>query len=164
MAHESRLDTGVRRLLESRRTAALATVDVQAHPQVSVVPFACAVLHDTACIVILVSALAAHTGHMQADERVSLLIADHERDGQPVHALGRLSVAGVARMQERDAPEARTLAEHYVRRFHDAAPIAELPDFRYVAIEPTSVRQVAGFGAARDAPLEAFQRFLRSLC
>ena len=163
MIHESRLDAEARRLLKTRRTAALATADAQGHAHASAVPFAYGSFNDAACIVILTSALAAHTRHMQADHRVSLLIAEQEVEGQAVHALGRLSVAGMARMMERGSPEADALADSYLRRFPEAAQIAELPDFRYVAIEPTAVRQIAGFGAARDVPTDVFQRLLGTL-
>ena len=164
MAHESRLDAEARRVLETRRTAALATADAQGHPHASAVPFAYGLLQNAPCIVVLISGLAAHTRHMLSDDRVSILIVDQEVEGQPVHALSRLSISGVARKTQRGSDDAKVLAQGYLRRFPEAAEIAELPDFRYVAVQPGSVRQVAGFGAARDISIEAFAQLLRGLC
>ncbi|UUZ77435.1 hypothetical protein LP414_09545 [Polaromonas sp. P1(28)-13] len=38
----------------------------------------------------------------------------------------------------------------YLERFPEAEPMTQLGDFMFVAIEVTSARQVAGFGAARS--------------
>jgi len=163
MSHLSRLDTEVQRLLQTRRTAALGTLDESLRPHVSMVPYA--VDGADAQLIVLVSALAAHTVHMQHRPDVSVLIADGEAVGQPVHALGRLTLyaqavtagaEGVNSLSDRDR-----LGEVYLSRFPDAAPIAQLPDFRYVVLRVKSVRQVAGFGAARDLPVDDFQRLLR---
>lgn len=160
MNHESRLTAELRRLLASCRRAALGTVAGDGAPHVSVTPFA--VDSHTPRLVLLVSGLAAHTGHMRHDSRVSLLIADHEVPGESVHALGRLTVAGEARVAEPDSDEYPALRRAYLRRFPEAQSIAQLPDFRYVAVYVRAVRQVAGFGAARDVPPDAFECLLRA--
>lgn len=163
MAHQSRLSSEARRLLTSRRTAALATVDAQGHPHTSMVPFAVANLAEKPCLVLLISGLAAHTGHILTDGRVSILVTDQEIDGAPVHALGRLSLSGVAHVMLRGAASADAMAHAYLRRFPEAEPIAQLGDFRYVSVYVQAVRQVAGFGTARDIPINEFERLLRAL-
>lgn len=161
MEHESRLNSELRRLLTARRTAALGTVDADGLPHVSMVPYAV----DPAApgLVLLISGLAAHTAHIRRAARVSLLIADHETPGRPVHALGRLTLSADARLAEPGCAEADALRQVYLRRFPEAEPIGALPDFRYVAVGVRAVRQVAGFGAARDVRMDGFERLLRSL-
>ena len=161
MTHESRLTSELRRLLLARRTAALGTLDAEGLPHVSMVPYA---IDATAPrLVLLISGLAAHTGHIQRQPRVSLLITDHETPGQPVHALGRLTLAARATLAEPQTDDALTLRQAYLRRFPEAEPIGALPDFRYVGLQVQAIRQIAGFGAARDVDLDTFQSLLRSL-
>ena len=71
-AHLPRLGHTLRDLLFARRFAALGTLDANGRVFVSMVPYAI----DTATrrLVLHVSGLAAHTGHMQAEPRVSLLV------------------------------------------------------------------------------------------
>lgn len=167
MEHESRLSAELRRLLGERRTAALGTTDAEGRTHVSMVPYA--IDGANARMVLLVSGLAAHTGHLQRDPRVSLMVADHETPGEPVHALGRFTVLAEARVigpgGQPSGPDEdpASLRAAYLARFPDAAPIAQLPDFRYVAVYAQAVRQVAGFGAARNVPIDQFERLLRSL-
>lgn len=161
MEHESRLTSELRRLLSTQRTAALATVDPDGRPYVSLVPYAV----DTSAprLVLSISGLAAHTGHIRRDPHVSLLIADPGQPGQPVHALSRLTLSARAGLAEPGQPEAEALRQVYLRRFPEAEPIAQLPDFRYAAVHVRAVRQVAGFGAARDVAMDSFERLLRSM-
>jgi len=92
-----------------------------------------------------------------------LLITDHEVAGHPVHALGRLTLSADARLAEPGSRDADALRSTYLRRFPEAEPIGALPDFRYVWVNVRAVRQVAGFGAARDVRAESFERLLQSL-
>jgi|SRR5690606_14786277 len=160
MAHESRLTTAVRELLTTRRTAALGTLSEDGGPHVSMVPYA--VDSSQARILILISQLAAHTQHIARDPRVSLLISVAEVPGQPVHQLGRITLVGEAHCIQRDTAEHAACQDAYLGRFPEAENIALLPDFRYVSIYVQAVRQVAGFGAARDMPADDFERLLRS--
>ena len=151
MSHESRLTRSLRDLLYSRRTAALSTLrndGTRALPQASFVPFAIDPMGH--CLVLHVSALAAHTRQMQAHANVALLIAAPEEAGQPVHALERVGIEGSARVLEPSSPAWASAREAYLARFPEAAFMTELGDFRFVAIDLTSARHVAGFGTARD--------------
>lgn len=158
-SHESRLTSELRRLLSTRRTAALGTLSADGRPYVSMTPYAI----DTrqACLVILISGLAAHTRHIREHPQVSLLISDAEEQGQPVHALGRLTIEADAQLAEPGSDDAGALAQAYLKRFPEAEQIGALPDFRYVTLAPRAIRQIAGFGAARDVSLEEFQRLLQ---
>lgn len=143
--HEPRLTTALRQLLWQRRTAALATRDDTGAPAVSLVPFAvCPALQ---ALVIHVSALSPHTAQLQADARAAVLVDAGEVDGEPVHALHRISLSVRA---ETATGEALAQARHdYLHRFPEAADMTALPDFRFVLLHPLQARQIAGFGAAR---------------
>ena len=105
-------------------------------------------------LVLHVSALAAHTGHLRKRPQAALMVTASETPGQPVHALPRLSLQVQARLlspQDADWPACRAA---YLARFPDAEPMTQLADFCFAALQPIAGRHVAGFGAARsvDAP------------
>ena len=158
MPHETRLTVELRALLHSRRVAALGTIGDDGNPFVSMVPYA--LEPSLGCLVIHVCGLAAHTGNLQARPNVSLLVMQTEVKGEPVHALPRVTLDGVARTLEAGTPAWETCQAAYVKRFPEAEFMTQLSDFRFVAIELKSARQVAGFGAARSIDEEEVWRAL----
>ena len=158
MSHEPRLTRELRLLLTEQRTAALGTLTERGDPLVSMVPFA--IEPTQACLVLHVSGLAAHTRQMQRHARVSLLVMQAEQAGEPVHALPRVSLEGVASSPEVGSAGWQHCRDAYLARFPEAKPMTELPDFRFVVIEPTSARHVAGFGAARTVDPEELRDVL----
>jgi putative heme iron utilization protein len=148
MTHEPRLSRELRKLLTTQRVAALGTIDEAGAPFVSFVPFA--IESQRHCVVLHVSGLAAHTRNLQACNRVSLLVMQPEFAGEPVHALPRVTLEGLARVVERGSSEWVAFRTAYLTRFPEAEPMTELGDFRFVAIEFSAARQVAGFGVARS--------------
>jgi putative heme iron utilization protein len=145
---EHRLTRALRELLSRRRTAALGTLDPDGVPFVSMVPFA--IDTQAACIVIHISALAAHSGHLRASPRATLLVCDAELDGEPVHALARVTLSVNAAWVEAGSDDAQQCRTAYLARFPEAEPMTALGDFRFVRLLPSGARQVAGFGAARS--------------
>lgn len=152
------LTQSLRTLLASRRTAALGTVDALGAAFVSMVPFA--IDPGSANLVIHVSALAAHSQNLQARPQASLMVADGEVAGEPVHALARVSIEVVAIWAEPQSPLAAQCRAAYLARFPEAAPMTTLGDFRFVRLSPQSARQVAGFGAARSLSADELARAL----
>ncbi len=148
MTHEPRLTRELRTLLNTQRLAALGTIDDAGAPFVSMVPFA--IEPQLHCLVIHVSGLAAHTRYLQARERVSLMVMQAEVAGEPVHALPRVTLDGVATVAQRGSTEWAACRAAYLKRFPEAEPMTELGDFKFIAIKVTGARQVAGFGAARS--------------
>ncbi|QIL80631.1 pyridoxamine 5'-phosphate oxidase [Diaphorobacter sp. HDW4A] len=151
MPHESRLQRSLRELIEQRRTAALAVSSIEGSgdaPLISMVPFAwCA---PFGCIVLHVSALAAHTRAMELHPAVSLLFSMPEVAGDGVHALERVSLQGIASTPPTESVLWAGMRAAYIARFPEAGFMTELPDFRFVCITPESGRHIAGFGSARD--------------
>jgi putative heme iron utilization protein len=125
------------------------------------VPFA--VEPESAQLVIHVSGLAAHSRNLQAMPRVSLLVMQAEVAGEPVHALPRVTLEGVAAVLERDTPAWLQARDVYLGRFPDAQPMTGLGDFMFVGIAVQGARQVAGFGAARSLDADTVAEVLRPL-
>jgi putative heme iron utilization protein len=115
---------------------------------------------DAARIVIHVSRLAAHTGNLMRDPRVSLLVMQAEETGILPQGLPRVTLQGRAEVVARPAPGYRELQADYLRRFPDSADLFTFPDFHLVAIRVESARFVAGFAQAQTLTSEAFRRVL----
>lgn len=160
MDHEPRLTRELRHLLHTQRVAALGTLDDNGAPYVSMVPYA--IVPDPACLVIHVSALAAHTRNLQAHSAVSLLVMQPQESGAPVHALPRVTLQGRASLIEPDRGLWQTARRAYLARFPESEPMTHLGDFRFVAIQIEMARQVAGFGAARSLDADVVTQLLQS--
>lgn len=159
--HEPRLTRALRDLLHTQRVAALGTLTAQGEPFVSMVPYA--IEPESACLVIHVSLLAAHTRQMLAHPTVSLLVMQAEVSGEPVHALPRVSLQGTATQLTRDSAPWLTARQAYLARFPEAEPMTELGDFSFVSLAIDRANQVAGFGAARQLDAEVVTGVLRPL-
>lgn len=157
---ESSLDQALRELLAARRTAALGTLQASTPgaPSVSMVPYA--ILPEARSLVLHVSSLAGHTRNLRAHPRVSLLVTAPELDGEPVHALPRVTLDGLARVPEPESPAWTAARAAYLARFPEAEAMTQLGDFSFVLVALTGARQVAGFGAARSVDAEALARIL----
>jgi putative heme iron utilization protein len=160
--HQPRLMQALAQLLREQRVAALATLEADGTPVVSMVPFA--LEPALGCLVLHVSALAQHTGNMEREPRVSLLVMRPEQAGEPVHALPRVSLFGRASTPQRDSQDWWACRAAYLERFPEAEPMTQLGDFRFVAIELEGARQIAGFGAARSVGVEELVAVLRAAC
>ena len=156
--HLPRLGHALRALLHERRHAALGTLDAAGAPFVSMVPFA---IDATAGRLVLhISGLAAHTGHMAAEPRVSLLVTAADAAGQPVHDLAPVTLQALAHTPAPGAADWASARAAYLARFPEATPMTELPDFRFITLQITGARQVAGFGAARSVPADELASIL----
>ena len=154
MAHESRLSRELRSLLNGQRVAALGTLCDHGGPLVTMVPYA--IEPGQACLVIHVSSLAAHTRNLQAAAAVSLLVMRAEVQGEPVHALPRVTLEGQATVLVHGSAAWQACGAAYLDRFPEAEPMTRLDDFMFVAIHVSAARQVAGFGTARSLDKDEF--------
>ncbi|MGE0312797.1 MAG: pyridoxamine 5'-phosphate oxidase family protein [Lautropia sp.] len=153
----TRQAAGLRALLRDASHGALATVH-DGDPQVSMVPYA--TLPDAAALVIHVSALAAHTGHMLAHPRVALLVTAAPAPAVAPQALPRVSIAALARRVPDTDPSHPAAKAAYLARFPPSAPIFDLPDFSLFVLEATSLRLVLGFGNASTLDAQDLRRAL----
>lgn len=145
--HEPRLSRALRALLQTQRVAALGTLDASGKPFVSMVPFA--IEPARPALVIHVSRLAPHTRNLLDAAAVSLMVMQPEVAGEPVHALSRVSLDGLAERLQPDSAAWQAARQCYLARFPEAEPMTHLGDFSFVGVRVLCARQVAGFGAAR---------------
>lgn len=144
----SRLDTALLHLLHDRPVGALATLDADGQPAVSLVPFA--LDGNSGDLVILISALAAHTAHLRDHPRAAMLLHANPDSADNVHALPRVSLEVEAVWPAPDSADCTQAAGTYLARHPGAEMLTQLPDFRWVRLRLLRARQVAGFGAARS--------------
>jgi hypothetical protein len=141
MSDEDReaIAAAARFLIRAAARACLATVmrETSGAPYASLV--AIATDHDGAPILLL-SDLADHTKNLQADDRISLLVAGDDQREDPL-AGERLSVQG--RLQRSDAP---ALRQRYLARHPKASLYADFGDFGFYRMTVDRAHLVAGFG------------------
>ena len=124
-----------RKLLRAARSGALGTV-IDGQPFASLVTPAMA---PDLSVLLLLSTLAEHTRHLQADPRCSLLVSGRPENANPQTA-PRLTVTGIAEIDPDPALKARWLAVHPY-----AALYAGFADFALWRFRPVQGLFVAGF-------------------
>jgi putative heme iron utilization protein len=127
-----------RTLIESVRTAALATLGEGGFPFGSLVSHA---VDEVGRPLLLLSDLAEHSRNLAADPRASLM-ATESGAGDPL-ALARVTVIGS--VAEVPAGEREAVLERY-RGVHPGAFYSGFADFRLYRLDVASVRYVGGFG------------------
>jgi putative heme iron utilization protein len=149
----------LRQLFQAQVIGSLGTQDA-GQPYVSMVPFA--VIADEPAFVIHVSALAAHTRHMLADARVSLLVVMPPSPGVSPQATARVTIQGEAARMDESTPKHAQARKAYLERFPESAQTFELTDFALFAIHPRTIRFVGGFAEAKTITPEGLSKILQS--
>jgi putative heme iron utilization protein len=127
-------------LLRSVRIGALATSTPEHTPFASLVTVATA---PDGSPILLVSRLAKHTQHLEADPRLSLLLA-RVGEGDPL-AHPRVTIQGTAaRVTDPDARA--TLRMRFLRKHPQAELYADFPDFSFWLVGMERAQLVGGFG------------------
>lgn len=136
-----------KRLLRTIRSGALATVDASGAPFSSLVSLATLI---DGRVILLLSGLSAHTRHLAADPRCSLLLARGGK-GDPL-AHPRLTLTGsAARVTEE--PGLATARQRFLARQPKASLYADFPDFSFWIVGIDQAHLNGGF--ARAARFEA---------
>lgn len=166
--HLSRSDRDLQSLFGQRHVATLGTLDEAGLPSLSMVPFAVLIglpedVHGEASLILHVSELAAHTRQMRREPRVALLVMAGDDAADTPQALPRVSLSAVATFLEPGSDRHARASAAYLARFPQSGLMTQLPDFQFVALAPTAVRHVAGFGAARSVDPADLARVLRDL-
>jgi putative heme iron utilization protein len=127
-----------RGLIDGARWLAVATIGPEGEPAVSYIPFAVV----SGGFGIVVSALAAHTNHLTAHPKASVLVVDDRVAETDSFSRARLSIV----------VEAKPVTdEKRANAIWDAvATLRQLPDFRAFVLEPIRARLVLGFAQASD--------------
>lgn len=138
------------------RTIVLGTAGADGEPAASVVA---AILDEAGTFVIYVSGLAAHTRHLQANPRASVLLAEAETAATNPFARRRLTFACRVVSVEPGGADHRALVAALGAKFGEIIGVlAGLPDFQLVRLIPQRGRLVAGFGAAFDVEPAGWHR------
>lgn len=157
--YESRLDHELLAILQTQRVAALATLQSNGTPYVSLTPYA---LDGAGGRVILqVSSMAPHAQHMREDPRVSLLMISPQGSGQPGATLPRITLEGHAEFLQPGSTPWQSARAVFLQRFPDSGPINDLLDFDVVALTLRTAVQTADFGASRSVSAESLQPLLQ---
>ncbi|MGV2980920.1 pyridoxamine 5'-phosphate oxidase family protein [Camelimonas sp. ID_303_24] len=125
-----------RTMLRSARAAALATLDPSGYPYSTATNLA---VDDAGKPFIYMANLSLHARNIELDPRVSITIADMDRD---LLTTPRLSLVGRA-MRVMDA-EYETLKQRYMERFPKSKLYLALPDSRIFHIEIEAVQLNGG--------------------
>ena len=149
---DTTIAAAARSLVLDARWLTLATVGADGEPSTSYVPFALV----EGGFGIVVSALAAHTGHLRSHPRVAALVVAETVPGDDPFARPRLSIDARAH-EVSDPADAAAIWDALARRNGETATLLRtLPDFRPFVLAPIAVRAILGFGQAGDvepAPL-----------
>jgi heme iron utilization protein len=137
----------IRRMLTEALHGALGTLMADGAPFTSLVALA----RDRSLRpVIITSHLSAHTGHMERDGRVSLLVGEIGK-GDPL-AHPRLTLLGRAEAAHPDDMAYGELREAYLAQNPKAKLYVDLPGFWFWRISPETVALNGGFGKAWTGP------------
>lgn len=134
-------------LLGQARNAVLATT-AGSQPYASLVTPA---LDDAARPILLLSSLAAHTGHLRANPRCALFISGLPTTSNP-QTTPRLCLMGMAGLVA-----AETVQALYLRAHPYAAAYAGFSDFNFWRLEIFEIKFIGGFAQARDLDFLALQ-------
>jgi heme iron utilization protein len=108
---------------------------------------------DDGSLWILISAMAEHTGNLDADPRASVLVSQTAPPEVDPLALSRLTLIGAAR-RERPTSSIRIA---YLERHPGASRYVDFPDFGWFRLEPLGVRYVGGFGRMSWISIDDFR-------
>jgi heme iron utilization protein len=137
----------IRSILSEARHGALGTLTADGGPFTSLVALAWQADFRP---VIITSHLSGHTGHMEREPRVALLVSDVGK-GDPL-AHPRLTFLGRAQDARPGMPLYDELRGLYLAQHPKAALYVDLPGFWFWRIEPISVALNGGFGKAWNGP------------
>lgn len=140
-------------LLREARSAALATLEADGQPFASLTGLA---VDEDGTPVILISSLAAHTGHLMRDPRASLLLAAGGK-GDPL-AHPRLTLSVRAEAVERDSAAGQRIRQRYLDQHPKARLYVDFGDFRFLRLVIVRASLNGGFGKAYQLGAADFQR------
>ena len=128
------------------KTLQMATASAVGEPEASYAPF---VRTGDNAFYVCVSDLAAHTGHLAATGRASVLLIEDESATSQLFTRRRLVFECGAERIERDTERWRTTMAIFERKFGEVISlIRPLADFRLFALVPRRGVFVKGFGQA----------------
>ena len=141
-ANESARESA-RSLINSARFGTIATLDENGYPFASLITFA---LDRKQTPFLYVSRLSAHTKHLLANPRCSLLVGDPGK-GDPL-AHPRITIQCSATVLDPASDEIIILRTIFLARHPKAALYIDFPDFLYIRLTMIEASLNGGFGKA----------------
>ncbi|PZN99225.1 MAG: pyridoxamine 5'-phosphate oxidase [Hyphomicrobiales bacterium] len=132
-------------LLRGTRSGALATLGRDGHPAASLVSLA---TDSDGTPLILVSALSAHTGNLEAEPRCSLLLSPGGK-GDPL-AHPRMTLKLRASKVDRETPDGARIRRRFLSRQPKAELYADFGDFSFFSLTVEGASLNGGFGRAYE--------------
>lgn len=126
----------------------LATADAQGQPYAS---YAVHLADEWGHFHIYISELAAHTGHLRARERASVLFIEDESQATHLFARKRLTCDCRAEWVARDTPAWHAVLDRFVAKHGKFMEmLRDLQDFQLFRLVPEKAVYVRGFGQAYE--------------
>ena len=142
---QQRILSEIRAFRDGRKTLMMATLDQNATPNVSYVPFA--FLEDS--YYVLVSEMAQHGQNLQQCKQVSIMLIDDESETRQIYARKRVTFDATASEVPRDSETwQRGIAALRARQGNILDNLSQLADFRLFRLIPEKGLYVKGFGQA----------------
>lgn len=150
-------------LICEHRQSALGTLDDQGAPFVSMVLYVPEETRATTArrgFLIHISRLSAHTRHLEADNRASLLITQPDSGTGDPQQLPRVTIQVRAERISHESEEYARARARYIERLPASEFLFTLPDFALYRLIPTEARYIGGFGRAFSLTAEQLQAVL----
>lgn len=143
---ESSPEQTAQRLLTEIRSLFLATLNKEGKPFASFAPFYADIQNNQ--LLVFLSDLSEHTGHLRQNPDASVLIAVDEAESQQIYIRLRLQYQ-VSAQEITDADlRSKGLDQLESKHGNIIEMLKQLPDFRLFALSPTKGSYVQGFGQA----------------
>ncbi len=160
MRHEDQV--AIRQLIEQQCAAALGTITPDGAPYVSYVLYAIErrAGHPPGLLLFL-SRLSAHTRHLLAEPRLSLLITADQASATDPQALARITLQGTAIALATDDPDYAAARACYLQRLPAQEHLFALPDFSLFRVSLREGRYIGGFARAYTLDAERLAAVLQ---
>jgi hypothetical protein len=143
-------------LVRGQRQAALGTLD-DGQPFVSMVLY---VVDTGPSFLIHVSRLSAHTRHLEATPRASLLVMQPDTGSGNPQELARITMQVEAQRLDRESEAYKQGKSRYIARLPDSAMLFDFPDFSLYRLVPMNARYIGGFARAYSLTAEQLRQAL----
>jgi putative heme iron utilization protein len=137
-------------LLQLKKTATLATLNIEHLPEASLCPF----IYHQECFWVFVSRLSSHTANLLERTYASLLICVDEVDSNNPFTIRRVSI----QCQAIEQPVDENILELMRVKLGDTVTmLKQLPDFHLIKLVPKEGRFILGFGQAYEIDFDKLE-------
>lgn len=151
------IEAGLHELVESIRSAVLATTNAAGQSEVSYASF---VVDENGNFYIFISEAASHTKNLMNNPALSLMLIEDESATKEIYARRRLTLKCEATFIPRDDADFEVrIAQLTERHGSIVNTLLKMSDFHLVRLTPVSGRLILGFAKAYDLKGSDFSSF-----